>query len=88
VQAVNSPVPGFSASARAIRAILAAKQEDAAMAEIINLNRWRKAKAKEERARKAEANRAAFGRSKGERQAASKEADTRAKDLDGKKLEE
>lgn len=58
------------------------------MAEIVNLNRWRKAKAKEEKARQAEANRVAFGRTKAERQADRKPAETLDKDLDGKKLED
>jgi len=59
-----------------------------AMAEIINLNRWRKTKAKEEKARQADANRVAFGRSKAEKQAVRKQADLQDKDLDGKKLDE
>lgn len=58
------------------------------MGDIVNLNRWRKAKAKEDKARQAEANRAAFGRTKGEKKAARTEADRQAGDLDGKKLEE
>ncbi|HLO79172.1 MAG TPA: DUF4169 family protein [Magnetospirillum sp.] len=58
------------------------------MAEIVNLNRWRKAKAKGEKARQAEINRAAFGRTKGEKNAARKQADQQSKDLDGKKIED
>lgn len=58
------------------------------MAEIVNLNRWRKAKAKEEKARQAEVNRVAFGRTKAEKEQASKQADRQARDLDGKKVEQ
>lgn len=57
------------------------------MAEIVNLNRWRKAKAKEDKARQAEANRVAFGRTKGEKDLARKQADQQAKDLDGKQID-
>lgn len=58
------------------------------MAEIINLNRFRKAKAKAEDARKAEANRAKFGRTKADKQADAKTQEQQARDLDGKKLED
>lgn len=58
------------------------------MAEIVNLNRWRKAKAKEEKTRQAEVNRVAFGRTKAEKERDRKQAEQQAKDLDGKKVEE
>lgn len=58
------------------------------MAEIVNLNRWRKAKAKEDKARQAETNRVAFGRTKAEKEATRKQADQQAKELDGKKIED
>ena len=57
------------------------------MAEIVNLNRWRKAKAKEEKNRQADINRVAFGRTKAEKDQARKQADQQARDLDGKKVE-
>ena len=57
------------------------------MASVVNLNRFRKAKHKEEATRHAAANRAAFGRSKAERQkdAAERQRQTRA--LDNQKVE-
>lgn len=58
------------------------------MAEIINLNRWRKAKAKEEKAKQAETNRVAFGRTKAEKQESRKDADKQKAEMDGKKLED
>ncbi|MBR9972229.1 DUF4169 family protein [Magnetospirillum sulfuroxidans] len=58
------------------------------MAEIVNLNRWRKAKTRDEKNKQAEANRAAFGRTKAEKQAAGKEAERQKTDLDGKKLDD
>lgn len=58
------------------------------MAEIVNLNRWRKAKAKEEKRRQADANRVAFGRTKAEKNKDRLEADQRKEGLDGTKLDE
>lgn len=58
------------------------------MAEVINLNRFRKAKTKAEAASAAETNRVAFGRTKAEKEAARRERDKAAKDLDGKKVED
>ena len=58
------------------------------MAEIVNLNRWRKAKARDEKNRQAETNRIAFGRTKAEKQATRQEAEQRRADLDGKKLDD
>lgn len=58
------------------------------MAEIVNLNRWRKAKAKEEKTKQADANRVAFGRTKAEKEAARKVAERLNGDLDGKKIKD
>jgi len=58
------------------------------MAEIINLNRVRKVKAREERSAQAEVNRAKFGRTKGEKAADSLEAERREHLLDGTKLDD
>ena len=57
------------------------------MAEIINLNRARKAKAKDAAKATAAANRAAHGRTKGERQAAETERSKASRLLDGAKRE-
>jgi len=57
------------------------------MAEIVNLNRARKAKARGEAERTAAANRIAYGRTKAEKQAAKAEAERRARELDGMKRE-
>lgn len=59
-----------------------------AMAEIINLNRARKARDKAEAERTAEANRVLHGRSKSERQATEKTNERRDRDLDGHKLDD
>lgn len=58
------------------------------MGEIVNLNRWRKAKAKKEKARQADINRVAFGRTKAEKELVRQQAEKDAKELDGKKVEE
>lgn len=58
------------------------------MAEIVNLNRFRKAKAKTENSRAAETNRVRFGRSKAEREAERLRREKLDRDLDGAKLEE
>ena len=58
------------------------------MAEIINLNRHRKAKAKEAAAMEAQNNRVKFGRARPEKEAERKAAAKDKADLDGKKLEE
>lgn len=57
------------------------------MAEIINLNRARKARAKAETAAQADANRAKFGRTKAEKQLDQAEAERQAKLLDDSKRE-
>lgn len=58
------------------------------MAEIVNLNRWRKAKARDDKDQQAEANRVAFGRTKAEKQAERQQAERQRTALDGKKLDE
>jgi len=58
------------------------------MAEIVNLNRARKARAKLEAGKTAEANRARFGRSRAERDAEAADKARRAALLDGAKREE
>ncbi len=58
------------------------------MAEIVNLNRARKAKARVDAAKQAEANRAKFGRTKAEREAEAAEQARRAALLDGAKRED
>jgi hypothetical protein len=58
------------------------------MAEIVNLNRFRKAKAKEEAKAQADRNRVAHGRTKAEKDAARRTAEKQAGELDGKKLDE
>lgn len=57
------------------------------MAEIVNLNRARKAKARGEAQATAAANRLAHGRTKAEKQAAKAETERRARELDGAKRE-
>jgi len=58
------------------------------MADIINLRRARKAKARIDAATQANANRAAFGRSSQQKQAQQAEADRLARTLDGAKRED
>ena len=57
------------------------------MAELVNLNRARKAKAKADRAAEAAANRVKFGRTKAEKLAANAEAERAARKLDETKRE-
>ena len=57
------------------------------MAEIINLNKARKAKAAVDKAARADANRARFGRTKAQKQAEAEEAYRAAKLLDDSKLD-
>ncbi len=57
------------------------------MAEIVNLNRARKAKARAAAGAQAAVNRAAFGRTKGEKAAARADAERAKRDLDGAKRE-
>lgn len=58
------------------------------MAEIVNLNRARKAKAKQEAARQAAANRTAHGRTKAEKDRDARAEARRQALLDGAKREE
>jgi len=58
------------------------------MADIVNLNRARKARARGEAAKQAEANRAKFGRSKAERDAEAADRARRDALLDGAKRDE
>jgi hypothetical protein len=58
------------------------------MAEIINLNRVRKARTKAEDKTRAAANRAAHGRTKAQKQSADKERERAARQLDGQKLDD
>jgi len=53
------------------------------MADIVNLRRARKARARDEADKAAAANRVAFGRAKVEREISSKEKDLAARRLDG-----
>ena len=57
------------------------------MAEIINLNKARKAKAAVDKAARVDANRAKFGRTKAQKQAEAEQAYRRAKLLDDSQLE-
>jgi hypothetical protein len=57
------------------------------MAEIVNLNKARKARAKAEARRDAEARRASHGRSRGERARDAAEAERREATLDGARVE-
>jgi hypothetical protein len=59
-----------------------------AMAEIVNLKAWRKAKAKDEKQRTASANRATFGRTKAEKEAERSRKEREARSLEGHKLED
>ena len=56
------------------------------MGEVINLNRFRKARAKADATKQAGENRVSFGRSKAEKHQESNERDRTDQDLDGKKL--
>jgi hypothetical protein len=61
---------------------------EAAMADIVNLNKVRKARAKAEAEELARHNRTKFGRTKGEKEAARKEAERRERDMEGKRLDD
>ncbi len=58
------------------------------MSEIVNLNRVRKAKAREDRAAQADANRTKFGRTKAERERQTAQDALEAQRLDGHKRED
>jgi hypothetical protein len=57
-----------------------------AMGEVVNLNRFRKARAKDERVRQAEGNRLQHGLGKTDKQRILSERERAERDLDGKKL--
>ena len=57
------------------------------MAEIINLNRFRKARERDGKAKLAESNRLRFGRTKGEKTKSRIKAERAEKSLDDKKLD-
>jgi Domain of unknown function (DUF4169) len=57
------------------------------MADIVNLNHYRKQRGRQEAERKAAANRVRFGRSKADRGKAERENAKSSKDLDDKRLE-
>jgi len=66
---------------------LGISQDDVTMAEIVNLRRARKDKARRQRESEADANRRRFGRTRAEK-AADKDAQERAtRDIDGKKID-
>ncbi len=58
------------------------------MADVVNLNRFRKTRRKEEREKTAEENRVRFGRTKAEKLRDRQEAERRKAALDGKKVED
>lgn len=55
------------------------------MADVVNLRRARKAKARTEKEKTAAANRAAFGRTKAEKLASKAETERARRDLEGKR---
>lgn len=58
------------------------------MADIVNLNKARKARAKVEAEETAKANRVRFGRTRQEKEAARQQEEKLSRDLDGKKLDD
>ncbi|MEI7606039.1 MAG: DUF4169 family protein [Rhodospirillaceae bacterium] len=58
------------------------------MGEIVNLNRYRKAREQQRREQEAGVNRARTGRVKGEKQSETAARERTRRDLDGKKLDE
>ena len=56
------------------------------MADVINLNRYRKAKARAAKAEQAAAKRARTGRTRADKRAAQHEQDRQAAELDGKRI--
>lgn len=69
------------------RRLQSGQRKEARMAEVVNLNRYRKAKARAEAKNAAPVNRAKHGLSKLERQEIGKERDKLQRDLDGKKID-
>ncbi|MBK1836302.1 DUF4169 family protein [Azospirillum sp. YIM B02556] len=57
------------------------------MGDVVNLNRFRKARDKAERSKDADANRARFGRTKAEKERDRKGAERQARGLDGHRLD-
>jgi len=57
------------------------------MGDVINLNKWKKKKAREEKAKRADENRLRNGLSSAERRLAEKKKELAAKQLDGHKLD-
>ncbi len=57
------------------------------MGEVINLNRFRKARARSQEAKQADENRTRYGRTKEDKRRGKAESDRASKELDGKKLE-
>ncbi len=57
------------------------------MGEVVNLNKFRKARSKIEAARQASENRTRFGRTKAEKNKGELEQSREAQELDGKRLE-
>ena len=57
------------------------------MGDVVNLNRFRKRRARDEDERRAGENRVRFGRTKAEREKEARTADKAAKDLEGKRKE-
>ena len=57
------------------------------MADVVNLNQYRKQRARRDGQKRAAVNRSRFGRSKQEQEKARREAEKAAKDLDNKRLD-
>ena len=57
------------------------------MADVVNLNKYRKTRQRAQSERQAAANRVRFGRSKPQAREAASEAESRRKELDDKKLD-
>jgi hypothetical protein len=57
------------------------------MADLINLNRFRKARRRTEETKESGENRVRFGRSKEQQRRDQQERDRKAKELDGKKID-
>ena len=57
------------------------------MADVVNLNQYRKQRARRDNHKRAAENRNRFGRSKPEQEKARREAEKAAKDLDNKRLD-
>ncbi len=58
------------------------------MAEIVNLNRFRKARKRQDADRQADANRVKFGRTKAEKENDRRAEERRRQEMDGRKLDE